>query len=307
MSGPTRNVLYDVPGPRARIRARVGSAIAAGTLLATAWVVVRRLEEAGQFSAKRWAPLIDPGSPEFPYVWTLLGGGLRSTLVAAALAIVASLLVGTLLAVLRMMLGAHERLPLIGLMELLRGLPIVITIFFAYRVLPSLGVDVSPLPGEDGLWYLLIGLTVYNSVVIAEIIRAGVQSLPRGQGEAALTIGLTPAQTMRFVLLPQAFRVMLPALISQLVVILKDTSLAGLLGLYTETLRQGNRICQLLENPLQMYVVIGTIFVLLNGVLSMLAQRLEAGLRRGRRAPLAEEPAGPVSGLTDPRLPAGHQ
>lgn len=287
MSTQQLSVLYDAPGPRTRRRAFIGSLIATAAFLVILWAVVRRLADAGQFSSKRWAPLIDPNSQEFPQVWSLLGNGLRNTLIAAALAITSSMIIGTLLGVSRIMLGRWGRIPLIGMMELLRGLPVVITIFFAYRVLPTLGVDVSPLPGEDGLWYLLIGLTVYNSVVIAEILRAGVISLPRGQREAALTLGMTAWQAMRLVQLPQAFRVMLPALVSQLVVILKDTSLAGLLGLYTETLRQGNRISQFLENPLQMYLVIGITFVLLNGSLSLLARRLERGLRRGRRARLA--------------------
>lgn len=301
MNGPEQGVLHDLPGPKARRRALVGSLIAAVALLGAGGIVVRRLADAGQFSSRRWAPLVDPSAPEFAQVWALLGTGLRQTLVAAALAITASMIVGTLLGVARMMLGRWGRVPLIGVMELLRGLPVVITIFFAYRVLPTLGVDVSFLPGEDGLWYLLVGLTVYNSVVIAEILRAGVRSLPGGQREAALTIGLTSGQTMRMVLLPQAFRVMLPSLISQLVVILKDTSLGGMLGLYTETLRQANRISQLLGNPLQLYLVVGVLFILINGSLSFLAQRLEQGLARGRRVPLAEKPVGPA----DPAGPVG--
>lgn len=295
MSGAEQLVLYDAPGPRARRRALIGSVAAAAALAAVALVVVVRLAGAGQFSAQRWGPLVDPSTPEFPQVWRLIGQGLRNTLIAAVLAIGSSLAVGTLLGISRMMTGRWGRIPLVGVMELLRGLPVVITIFFAYRVLPSLGVDVSGLPGEDGLWYLLIGLTVYNGVVIAEILRAGVLSLPGGQREAALSLGLTPWQTMQLVLLPQAFRVMLPALVSQLVVVLKDTSLAGLLGLYSETLRQSVRISQLLGNPLQMYFVIGLIFILVNGALTHLATRLERNLREGRRAPLAADvPEGPV-------------
>jgi glutamate transport system permease protein len=277
-------VLYDVPGPAARRRALVGSALATVVLLLLGGWVVARLAAQDQFSGERWGPILDPGTEEFPQVWRLLGTGLRGTLVAAALAITFSFMLGTLLAVGRMMAGRWGRIPLVAGMELFRGLPVVITIFFAYRVLPELGVDVSSLPGQDGLWYLLVGLTAYNSVVIAEIVRAGVASLPHGQQDAAMAIGLSRWQVMRLVLLPQAFRVMLPALVSQLVVILKDTSLAGLLGLYSELLRQGVRIANLLDNPLQLYFVIGLIFVLINGALSALAVRLERRLSRGRRS-----------------------
>lgn len=106
-----------------------------------------------------------------------------------------SLVVGTLIGVGRMMLGRRSRMPLVGVIELLRGLPVVITIYYASRVLPELGVDLSGLPGGEGLWFLVIGLTAYNCVIIAEIIRAGVASRPRGQREPALAIGLTPGAT----------------------------------------------------------------------------------------------------------------
>jgi len=144
-------------------------------------------------------------------------------------------------------------------------------------VLPELGLDLA------SLWYLVIGLTGYNAVIIAEIVRAGVASLPRGQTEAAYAIGLTRWQTMREVLLPQAVRVMLPALISQLVVVLKDTSLVAVLGGYTELLRQGQLIIQNLGNPIQVFFVVALLFVVINYALSRLAVYVERRLSRGRR------------------------
>ena len=265
------SVLYDAPGPRARRRAAVGGAIATVAVLLLIGLVARRLAEQGQLSGTLWGPILNPSNEDFPLVWNLLALGLRATLTAAALAIAFSLIIGGVVGVSRMMLGHKARMPIVGLIELLRGLPVVITIYFASRVLPELGVDLSGLPGGAGLWYLVIGLTAYNCVIIAEIIRAGVASLPDGQREAALAVGLTPGATMRLVLLPQAVRVMLPALISQLVVILKDTSLAAVLGLYTELLRQGNLIALNLHNPIQILSVVGLIFILINYSLSRLA------------------------------------
>lgn len=279
MSAPD-TVLYDAPGPRAKRRAAIATVVAGAVLAALVVVVILRLADNGQFSMERWGPLIDPSNDDFAAVWRLLGLGLRATLIAAVLAIAFSLVVGTLVGVARMMLGRWTRVPLVGLIELFRGLPVVVTIFFAWRVLPEIGVDVSFLPGENGLWFLVIGLTAYNSVIIAEILRAGVASLPRGQGEAARAIGMTEGQVMRTVLLPQAFRVMLPALISQLVVVLKDTSLAALLALYTELLRQGNIIALNLKNPIQILFVVGLIFILINYALSRLAVWVEKRLSR---------------------------
>lgn len=275
-------VLYDAPGPKARRRSLVGSVVATVVLVAAGAVVVMRLADQGQFDAELWAPYVDPSSESFRAVWELLLAGLRATLTAAVLAIAFSLVIGTALAVGRLMAGRVGRVPLIGLIELLRGLPVVVSIFFAWRVLPEIGVDVGPLPGDDGLWYLVIGLTAYNMVIIAEIVRAGVLSLPSGQREAALAIGMTRWQAMQLVLLPQAFRTMLPALISQLVVILKDTSLAAVLGLYLELLRRGQLIATRLDNPIQSFFVVGLIFILINFALSRLAVWVEA--RASRRS-----------------------
>ncbi len=274
------SVLYDVPGPRARRRALIGTVIAALAILGLVFVAIRRLVDQGQFSMELWGPLVDPGNENFELVWRLLGKGLLATLVAAALAISFSLVIGTLLGTVRMLLGRYQRIPLVVVIELFRGLPVVVTIFYVYVLVQALDLDLGVLPGGEGLWFVVIGLTLYNSVIIAEIIRAGVASLPRGQGEAALAIGMTSRQAMTSVLLPQAFRTMLPALISQLVVVLKDTSLAALLGLYIELLRRGNIIALNLDNPIQVLFVVGLIYILINYALSRLATWLENRLGR---------------------------
>ncbi|MGZ5405270.1 MAG: amino acid ABC transporter permease, partial [Nocardioides sp.] len=259
------SVLYDAPGPRARRRARIGSAIALVGIAALAFLALRRLAEQGQFEWELWGPWLDPSFEEFPLVWDLVLDGAMATLVAAVLAITLSLVVGVLLGVARMRLGRFSRIPIVLFIEVFRGLPVVITIVFVWRAFEELNIDLSPLPGVVGLWYLVIGLMLYNSVIVAEILRAGVASLPSGQGEAARAIGMTEWQTMRTVLLPQAFRVMLPALISQLVVILKDTSLAALVGsFYIELLSRGNQIALNLDNPIQSLFIVGLIFILFN-------------------------------------------
>ena len=162
-------------------------------------------------------------------------------------------------------------------------MPVVITIFFVWQVLPETPIDVGPLPGDDNLWFLVIGLTLYNSVIIAEIVRAGVLSLPRGQGEAARAVGMTEGQVMRTVLLPQAFRTMLPALISQLVVVLKDTSLVAFVGSYPELLGRGEDVQRILDNPIQTFTVVALLFIAINYALSRLAQAVQQRQsRRGR-------------------------
>lgn len=290
------NVLYDEPGPRARRRALIGTVIASAALLALIGVAVKRLADRGQFDAELWSPLLNPGDDNFAAVWRLIGLGLTATVTAAALAIVLSLVLGTALGTARMLLGRWQRVPLIGLIELLRGLPVIVTIFYVYILVRSLDIDISWLPGSDGLWFLVIGLTLYNMVIIAEILRAGVAALPRGQAEAALAVGMTPRQAMATVQLPQAFRTMLPALISQLVVILKDTSLAAVLALYTELLRRGNLISLNLDNPIQTLFVIGAIFIAINYALSLLATWTERRLSRAGRPSVTTAPATAAEG-----------
>ena len=274
-----QSVLYDVPGPRAVRRQRIGTAAALVLIAGLVAVAIQRLASRGQFDSDLWSPWVNPSDDSFAQVWELVGRGALNTILAAAMAITLSLLVGVVLGVARMMSGRMGRIPVVGFIELFRGLPVVITIVFVWRAMAELDVPIDVLPGEPALWYLVIGLTLYNSVIVAEILRAGVASLPRGQGEAGRAIGMTEGQVMRSILLPQAFRTMLPALISQLVVVLKDTSLAAVIGLgYFELLRRGNQISQVLDNPIQSLFIVGTIFVVINYGLSRLAVYVEKRL-----------------------------
>jgi glutamate transport system permease protein len=268
--------LYDAPGPRTRTRIIFGSVIALAAGVGLVVLTGLRLDEQGQFDAEKWTPLIDPGDDRFPLVWDLFGEALVNTLVAAAWAMIFSLVIGTLLAVTRITAARWYRWSVVGVIEFLRGIPVVIAIFFAARVLPEAGVDLEP------LWFLVIGLTAYNSVIIAEIVRAGVNSLPSGQREAAESLGMRRWQVLSLVLLPQAFRIMLPALISQLVVVLKDTSLGFIIS-YPELVRTAGFVIQNLQNPIQTYLIIAVIFILLNYLLSRLAVYVERRLSRSKK------------------------
>lgn len=275
----TNAVLYEAPGPQAKRRSLVASAAVGLLLLAVVGWVLYTLGTRGQLTAEKWGPLLDPTNGTFTALWGLMGTGLLGTLTAAALAMVFSLVIGTLLAITRVVSAPWYRWLVVGVVELLRGIPVVIMVFFAFRVLPSVGLDLSP------MWFLVIGLTAYNSVIIAEIVRAGILSLPKGQSEAAYAIGLRRGQVLSTVLLPQAFRAMLPALISQLVVIVKDTSL-GFIVAYVDVVREAQVIIQNLGNPIQTYIVVGAIFIIINYALSRLAVYTERRMSQGRKGKL---------------------
>jgi len=308
-----RTVLYDEPGPRTRRITLIASIVA--TILVIAGIyffVYLPLDAYDQFSAKKWDPLINPSNELFPLVWKRIGEGLQATVIGAVLAIIASLLFGSALAVARLQLQSARALHYVDqsrpvalvlraitavltaitrvFVEFFRGLPVVITIYFVARGLPEFGVDL------DTLWYLVIGLALYNSVVIAEILRSGMSGLPGGQREAASALGLSAFKTTRLILLPQAFRIMLPALISQIVVILKDTSLATLIS-YEDLLNVGFQIFNFLSNPIQVLIVLAVIYVVINYVLSKLAEYLQRRIARGRRT-AGPAPAPPPSTVT---------
>ncbi len=262
-------VLYDVQGPQARRRVLIGSVVGVALLAVLLAVVVQRLADNGQLDRELYAPFW-----EEPALYERLWEGLKGTLTAAAYALVLASVLGVLLAFGRLSRSPVVRVPSVAFIELFRALPLLLVILGLFLAWPVVvGSRLDP------LYALVIGLTLYNGAVIAEIVRAGIQSLPKGQSEAAMSIGLDRGQTLRLVLLPQAVRIMLPALISQLVVLLKDTSL-GFVIAYLELLRSAQRVVQVLDNPLQLFGFVAIVYILINLSLSGLATVVERRQRR---------------------------
>ena len=260
------SVLYDVPGPRAKRRSLIGSAIGTAVVVAIAVAVVLRLQSQGQFEASKWEPFKDGDILE------ALGRGALATLRAAGLAIALALVLGSLLAVGRLAGQRYVRRFATGFIELFRALPLVLLIlFFFFRFGDTLG--------RYGA--LVAALALYNGAVLAEVFRAGILAVPRGQSEAAAALGLSRAQTMRLILVPQAVRTMLPAIVAQCVVALKDTAL-GFIIAYPELLRTGQLIYNGFFNIIPTAVVVAAIYVAMNLLLSRLAILLERRQSRVR-------------------------
>ena len=281
----SETVLYDVQGPRARRRVLIASIVGALVLLALLGLAALRLADNGQFDYAKYEPFF-----EEVQLYERLFEGLQNTLQAAAYALVLALVLGVLLAFGRLSHRWWVRIPAVGIIEFFRGVPLLLLILFFFLAFPlAFGIDLP------ALWALVLGLTLYNGSVIAEIVRAGVLSIPKGQSEAAAAIGLGRTETLRIVLLPQAVRVMLPALISQLVVLLKDTSLGFVIG-FPELLRVGGQLVQVLDNPIQLYVLVALVYIVLNSCLSALASFVESRQRRtlGSSAALAPTEKGAV-------------
>ncbi len=282
-------VLFDAPGPRARRRARIGSVVALAALAALVGWVIWRLDQRGQFESELWEPFTDPG------IQKAIARGFGATIRAALLAVILALLLGLLLAAGRLSTKPWLRWPCVAVIEFFRATPVVILILFLFIAfsgdLEPIGDDLSDaLPdrvasilGTDQfgtLAPLVIALMLYNGAVLAEVFRAGILAVPKGQREAALAVGLTQRQTMRQILLPQATRIMLPSIVSQSVVALKDTSL-GFIIAYPELVRVGRNIYDTRFNIIPTVIVITVIYVTLNMALDAFARWLER--RQARR------------------------
>ena len=223
-------VLYEVPGPKARRLARIVGVIVGVVILgALAWVVVTLAMprttaggsvQPGLFDISRWDIFNDRA------VWRSVGDGVLGTLRMAAVAAVGAVTIGILFSFGRTARTAWVRVPVTIILEFVRGMPVLLMMLFILLIFAT-----------GAYWAGVIALALYNGAIIGEALRAGIASLPKGQRESGLAIGMTPLQTRLSIEFPQAFRQMLPIIIAQLVVLLKDTSLAYIIG-YPELLRK---------------------------------------------------------------------
>ncbi|MEU7045671.1 amino acid ABC transporter permease [Streptomyces varsoviensis] len=259
-------VLYDVPGPRTRRRHRIYGLLATAAILALVGWALYLLFDTEQFTARKWAPFAYQGIQE------MLLRGLGNTLKAFAFSAVLALALAAVLAAGRLSEHRPVRWAATLLVEFFRAMPVLVMIFFVFVAL-----QVRPLPA------LITGLTLYNGSVLAEVFRTGVISVDRGQREAAYALGLRKTQVMSHVLVPQAVRAMLPTIISQLVVALKDTSL-GYLITYEEFLHAGKLIASNLDYDLPFIPVVMVISPIYIGMCMLLSWFANWVAKRERRS-----------------------
>lgn len=279
-------VLYDTPGPKAKVRNWIYSAVFLVLLGLALWWALGLMADKHQLDGEKWSPFVTDGQ-----IWTtFLIPGLLETLKAGVIAMVIALPLGALLGIGRLSDHAWVRVPVGAVVEFFRAIPVLMLMLFGF----ALYVKFSNVESEiRPLYAVVTGLVLYNASVIAEIVRAGIQSLPRGQTDAAKAIGMRKGQTMAYVLLPQAVTAMLPALVSQLVVILKDTALGGAVLGYGELLSMNRQISANYSNTIPTLFVIAALFVAVNYALASSASWLERRLRQSKRS------TGAVVGVTE--------
>ncbi|QYX77147.1 amino acid ABC transporter permease [Streptomyces akebiae] len=284
------SVLYDAPGPRAKRRNAILTVVFFVLLALLLWWVWRTMDDKNQLEWKLWEPFTTSE------IWTTyLLPGLADTLKAAGLAMVIALPLGALFGIARLSDHRWVRGVAGTVVEFFRAIPVLLLMLFANEVYVR-STDIS---SEDRPLYAVVtGLVLYNASVLAEVVRAGILALPKGQTEAAQAIGLRKGQTMGTILLPQAVTVMLPAIVSQLVVIVKDTALGGVMLGFTELLNSRQTLAAFYANVVPSFIVVAIIYIVLNFIITTFASWLEGRLRRGKKSTGAVIPAAAVGGTT---------
>ena len=293
------SVLFDAPGPRARRRHAILTAVGALLLLGLLWVVLRKMSAANQLQGALWKPFVND-----PEVWTqYLLKGLWETIKAAILSVVLAGIFGIVFGMGRLSTNRWIRWACGAVVEFFRSVPVLLMMIFFFfgwfSTATWLPNQYAPLAG------VVLALTLYNGSVIAELVRSGVYSLPKGQSEAGLSIGLSPGQTLRSIQLPQALTAMLPALVGQLVVVLKDTAL-GTVILYPELLTAAKTLGSAYSNTVPAYLVVALVFILINYSLTKVASYVERWLKARGTTSAAVTTTVPniVQGGAEPGAPA---
>lgn len=246
-----RDALYEAPGPKTKRKIMVGTAVSAVVVALVLLAIVGRFYATGQLDARYWTFFLEWST------WRFLLQGFAGTVRVALTAGAISLVLGMLL-----MLGRISKVkPLSAacrvVIDFFRGVPSLLLIYFFFLVVPQYGVKMS------SFWMLTLPVALAASGVLAEVFRAGVNAVPRGQVEAAMSIGLSPAKTMLKIVLPQAVRYVIPSLISQLVVVVKDTTVAYVVS-YPDLMQNARVLITSYDALVSVYFTIALIYILIN-------------------------------------------
>lgn len=261
MSRSLEDILFGAPSPQARKITQAVSLIAAAGLIALAAGVVWRFHSAGQLEARFWEFFA------WPTTWAFLAKGLLGTLASSAMAAVIALSLGLVLLAGRLARPRIVRWPSIAIIEFLRGTPTLLLIYVCFLVLPAAGIKLGT------YWMLTLPIGLSTAAVVAEVYRAGVLAVPRGQTDAARSLGLTEVQVFRFVVFPQALRYIVPALVAQLVIVVKDTTF-GYIVTYGELMQNAKVLIANYHALVPVYLVVAVLYCLVNYAISRASRRL---------------------------------
>lgn len=285
------SVLFDQPGPKGLRTIRIANIIAAAVFAVVLVLILMRLaappDGENQLSWELWKPALEAEA------WTdFYLPGLWMTLQASILAVIGAVAFGLVFGIGRLLPNPLLRGVSAVVVEFCRAVPVLLMMIFFWRGFAFLGI------GNSSYWAVVLALVLYNGSVVAELVRSGVGNLPSGQREASLALGLTEIQSLMQIEVPQAVFAMLPAAVTQLVVVLKDTALGSII-MYTDLLQESRRLGSMYFNILQTLVVAAVIYFVFCWLLSRLAEWLPEKMRQRTAAPTEAEAVAPIA-IMDP-------
>lgn len=250
-----RDALYEAPGPKAKKRIRIFTALSLAGLAALTFAVVRRFYITGQLDAKYWSIFTRATT------WRFLGQGLAGTLEVALMSSAVSFAIAFFMMLGRISRNRVARWIGTALVELSRGIPTLLFIYFFFLAAPQLGLKLPT------FWKITLPVAISASGVVAEVLRSGVNAVPVGQTEAALALGMRNSAVFLKIVFPQAFRYVIPSLISELVIVLKDTTFAYVVS-YADLMQNARVLISNYDALLSVYLVTAAIYILINYLLN---------------------------------------
>lgn len=260
------SVLYEPPGPRTQRIMRIATVLSIAVVVLLGAVVVYRFYITGQLQPRLWNFFL------LPSTWRFLGQGFLGTLSIAVCAGALSLALGLVLMLCRISHNVVLTWVARILIDFFRGVPSLLLIYFCFLVIPRYGIKLA------SFWMITLPVSCAAAAVLAEVFRAGVHAVGKGQKEAARALGFSRWQVLKLVVLPQAIRYVIPALISQLVVVVKDTTVAYVVS-YPDLMQNARVLITNYDALVSVYFVIAAIYILVNWGLNSVSVRYARGGR----------------------------
>lgn len=256
-----RDMLYEEPGPKARGRIRIATAISIVLIALLIIAIIHRFYVTGQLDAKHWSFFVKGTT------WVFLGKGLVGTIEAAAMAGLLAFTAGFFLMLARISRFRILRGISTALIEFTRGVPTLLFIYFFFLVVPQFGIKM------DAFWKISIPVAISACGIVAEVLRSGVNAVPKGQTEAAVSLGMRNGSVFRKVVFPQALRYVIPALIAELVIVVKDTTFAYVVN-FPDLMQNAKVLISNYDALLSVYLVAAVIYILINYLLNRLSDAI---------------------------------
>ncbi len=257
---PIREALYENPGPRTRRVVALITAVSLILLAILVYAVFRRFYDTGQLDGRYWSFFLQGTT------WSFIGMGLLGTMEAALLAAAIAFVMGFAFMRARISKSKISRMIGTALVEFTRGVPTLLFIYFFLLVVPQTGLKLPP------LLKIALPVAISASGVVAEAFRSGVNAVPKGQSEAGLSLGMTDRHVFYKIVFPQAFRYIIPALIAELVIVVKDTTFAYVVS-FPDLMQNARVLISNYDAMLSVYTVAAVIYILINYLLNRLSER----------------------------------